>query len=711
MEEIMLKFHVIQAEQGDSLLLEWDESGKSHFILVDGGPGGVFDAHIKGFLARKVKTNGKIDRVMLSHVDDDHINGLLDFLGDLQSGQEKYKIDGLWHNTFSQVVGREIERQFFELVDRDFSPREAEFLLNKDRSIAQGDQLTVLGSSLGIKINPELEAEQLFTVDGVKNPLSVSGIKFTVVGPTEKNLEKLRKSWLAWLAKRNKEISQGIAPRALDTSVPNLSSIMMLVEAFGKTILLTGDGRGDHLLQGLRAVGLLKKGGTYHVDVLKMPHHGSARNVNMKFFQTVTADRYVISANGRDGNPDLDTLVWIAQAARDSGRKIEIVVTNESESTRTFRSAFPADQYGYTWISLPSGGNAITLDLTADINTPTITFDTSKAKPTQPEVTPEKPTKIEVTKSEGVGGIPSSKRALLVGINEFPTSAWRLRGCVNDSEDMKDLLTSLYKFNQEEIHVINDKDATGKNIREQLDWLLSDYAGGDVRLFAFSSHGTQVDDQSGDEWECQDEVIVPYDHTWANPFRDDDLKLIFDRIPDGVNFTFIADCCHSGSIQKDVLQNVEEFLPRFVSPPPEIQDRIIALKENRDVAADAYASQELMNLLKDVPQEKWIEKIPEFMALLRSRFRENRFGLVQAERHILLAGCEDKQTSADARIEGTYRGAFTWSLTKTIRESNGGITYEDAIRLASGKLRQFTQKPQLECPNDFRNLKMFAALK
>jgi hypothetical protein len=55
-------------------------------------------------------------------------------------------------------------------------------------------------------------------------------------------------------------------------------------------------------------------GDKIHVDLLKLPHHGSNRNVRQGFFQRVSADHYVISANGRDGNPESETLEWIFAA-------------------------------------------------------------------------------------------------------------------------------------------------------------------------------------------------------------------------------------------------------------------------------------------------------------------------------------------------------------------------------------------------------------
>ena len=52
----------------------------------------------------------------------------------------------------------------------------------------------------------------------------------------------------------------------------------MLAECDGKRMLLTGDARDDHVLAGLDEAGIAKDGKT-HVDILKLPHHGSIRNI------------------------------------------------------------------------------------------------------------------------------------------------------------------------------------------------------------------------------------------------------------------------------------------------------------------------------------------------------------------------------------------------------------------------------------------------
>lgn len=304
-----------------------------------------------------------------------------------------------------------------------------------------------------------------------------------------------------------------------------------------------------------------------------------------------------------------------------------------------------------------------------------------------------------------------SKRALIVGINDFATVSG-LRGCINDTYEMRGVLGDYAGFQDDDIRLLHDKDASSEGIRNGLAWLLSDYAGGgqDVRVFHFSSHGTQVADQSDDEWECQDEVIVPYDHDWDEPFRDDDLRDVFSGIPEDVSFTFIADCCHSGTIQRRLIDAQVDFLARYVPPPDEVLMEIETKVATRDAEGDAWAAAQLAQMLKDVPPELWAEKMQEYLALLRRRFRENKYAILPAGKDILLAGCEDRQTSADAYIDGEYRGAFTWGLAKSMKEANGVLTYDQLITRTGANLKQYDQRPQLECPPELFEMQVFAPL-
>jgi hypothetical protein len=76
----------------------------------------------------------------------------------------------------------------------------------------------------------------------------------------------------------------------------------------------------------------------------------------------------------------------------------------------------------------------------------------------------------------------------------------------------------------------------------------------------------------------------------------------------------------------------------------------------------------------------------------------------------LLAACEDRQTAADARIQGDFHGAFTWALGKAIKDANGNLTYDELITRTGDNIAEYDQRPQLECPSEMRNLKVFAPL-
>ncbi|MFN2227690.1 MAG: hypothetical protein ACK2UY_15315, partial [Anaerolineae bacterium] len=187
-------------------------------------------------------------------------------------------------------------------------------------------------------------------------------------GPTEDNLEELRDKWEKWLDKHADDIASGdpLLAAMADRSVPNLSSIMLLARCQGRTILLTGDGRGDHLLQGLRQADLLDELGHMHVNVLKVAHHGSDRNANRRFFRQVTAEKYVISADGLYGNPDLATMIWIVESACEDGRQIEILLTNQTSASEKLLEEYPPEEYGYHLSILDPDASALTLELVSE---------------------------------------------------------------------------------------------------------------------------------------------------------------------------------------------------------------------------------------------------------------------------------------------------------------------------------------------------------
>ncbi len=349
----------LQAKHGDSLLLHYGKESDPKLIVIDGGPSGVFNKSLRPRLdqikaARTPDGPLPIRMLMVSHLDDDHINGVLALSNDLVEKQEQgeelpYDILTLWHNSFDDIVGNESEKLFSSL-SAAVKP------LSSGGSLAAGLPLSRQGGAIaasvpqGRELRNNAKLLNLLVNDPFKNLVVApgkgkkvvnigDGLKFTVVGPIENRVEELQIEWNAVLKKKglatDKE-GQALAAAYLDESVFNLSSIAVLAEAGGKSMLLTGDARGDDIIKGLQTAGLLKKG-TLHVDLLKLPHHGSDRNVETEFFRQVTADNYVISADGKHGNPEVATLEMVSEARGKD--EFTMYLTNKEPRLETFFKA------------------------------------------------------------------------------------------------------------------------------------------------------------------------------------------------------------------------------------------------------------------------------------------------------------------------------------------------------------------------------------
>ena len=308
--------------------------------------------------------------VFVSHVDTDHIVGLIDLFAQLRAQRvngdpELIQIAGLWHNSFERTL--DPDNRFVPRLRSLLSSAGAQSIMYGTaitvNGIAEGHGLRIAAQDLGIPVNIGFAGVISFDTAGA--PVQFDNLWLTVVGPTRANLAALRHEWERWLDQHEYEVATGdpLLMANSDRSVPNLSSICLLAEADGRRVLLTCDARSDHLLEGLEAAGLLDGQGHVQFDVLQVSHHGSDRNITKTFFRKVCADRYLISANGKHGNPDLATLIWLVEAAKAQGRQVEIIVTNETESTAKLREDYPPDEYGYQMRAQVEGHSSVEIPL------------------------------------------------------------------------------------------------------------------------------------------------------------------------------------------------------------------------------------------------------------------------------------------------------------------------------------------------------------
>jgi len=223
------------------------------------------------------------------------------------------------------------------------------------------------------------------------------------------------------------------------------------------------------------------------------------------------------------------------------------------------------------------------------------------------------------------------KRALCVGINDYPGSNMDLAGCVNDAKDWQALLEGRGYTVQR----LLDAEATRARVVEALTTLVGGAADGDSLVFTFSGHGSWLPDDDRDEPDQRDEMMCPYDVMKEQYLLDDDLNEIFQQKKAGARLYVIADSCHSGSVvryapapaQPDVAPIKARFLPPYVFAKG---DRLFERAIDRAVNTPAPTKL-------------------SYPALLFS-------------------GCQDMEFSYDTSFNGRSNGAFTRTAIDALKD-------------------------------------------
>lgn len=155
-----------------------------------------------------------------------------------------------------------------------------------------------------------------------------------------------------------------------------------------------------------------------------------------------------------------------------------------------------------------------------------------------------------------------AKRALCVGINDYPGTNQDLSGCVNDANDWKAVLEARGYG----VSLLVDGQATRAGMVKALEDLLKGGADGDDLVFTYSGHGSWLPDKDGDEADERDEMLCPHDVMAQQFLLDDDLADIFAAKPKSSRLLFISDSCHSGSVSR---------LGPAIGDRPEIRARLL----------------------------------------------------------------------------------------------------------------------------------------
>lgn len=321
-----------KAECGDAARISFVDNGKPHHILIDSG----YERTYRNILGSEIQTihanKERIDLWVISHIHDDHIGGAVNYINAINNNRANNIIDKWWYNpprfnkTLSTASG-----------------------VSKAVSIAQGDALTSFLQST--KHVPQSQIVNL------QNPVSISGLKITVLSPSTEQLDRLylkyKQSNVPLEKNEDFEYTKSVSCNLKDyhikiedfdlsdwqedNNIENGSSISFLMEYIEKKYLWLADAHPSVVTAKLKQLGYSPEN-PLQCEFVKVAHHGSDGNCSDELLDLVCCAKYVFSVNGtnRHGLPNKKSVVRILRnRMRDLSRPIELYFTYDDASLKS----------------------------------------------------------------------------------------------------------------------------------------------------------------------------------------------------------------------------------------------------------------------------------------------------------------------------------------------------------------------------------------
>ena len=305
-----IKFEFFEASNGDSILVSTDDKTN---ILIDGGVASTYRDKITYSLD---KLNGNLDLVVVTHIDTDHICGIIELLNDRS---RRKKISKLWFNMASEKL------IFWE----------------KDREVGSehGNLLTKFIDDNHIPYKNNIYFDKK---DNNNNIFIIGSIQLTLISPNKDALLELRRKWTnndifkkckgskveigaKQIPQDNRDIDylynlyiSGKIEFGKKDTYSNTSSIAFILEHENKKFLFLGDADIGIINTSLKKLGYLNKDNErLRVEFVKLSHHGSKNNINEEFLNLVETNTFIILTNGKHPansdfkHPDKETIMLI----------------------------------------------------------------------------------------------------------------------------------------------------------------------------------------------------------------------------------------------------------------------------------------------------------------------------------------------------------------------------------------------------------------
>ena len=374
------------ANEGDAFLISFGNN-QSCNLLIDMGLKKTYQNSIKPDLI-KLKHNGKhIDLLVVTHIDNDHILGAIEFVKENGADSKIVEVKEVWHNSYRHLQFAEKkpislntdETSILNQIKNQNSPKTIKNGLS-EVTIDEGLNLASLLYKYKYSWNLAFEGKAITKQNQV---IVVSpDISIRVISPNIRKLNKLAKKWKERLESEKynftlnedelfddafeffmlysdhdseiQEISGNddvstyeelLQIKGKDNSLTNGSSIAFIIEYRDKQLLFLGDAHEDIIYEEL----LYLKNSGYKLDfeIVKVSHHGSNNNISNRMLEIISSKRFLISTNGKRSHPDITTIAKITA----SSENIEIIVNYPHEKIEIFRNSLKENQNQFKLIT------------------------------------------------------------------------------------------------------------------------------------------------------------------------------------------------------------------------------------------------------------------------------------------------------------------------------------------------------------------------
>lgn len=306
----MFKIHMLPADHGDCLWVEYGTAAKPKRILIDAGTPGTYARALRPKIEETVAREGNchFELFVVTHIDADHIGGTLQFLGEID--KNAVSIGEIWFNGY------------FHLSN------ETPAQLGAD----QGERLTALIQDGGWEWNTRFKRRAVMVPDTGKLPqFTVAGMKLTLLSPTFSKLQKLKPKWETEIKKaglvpgeayeipKTKEtggflggdVEDWAATKFKeDAAEANGTSIAFVAEYRGTRVLFAADAHPSVLIESLARKPLSAT--SLDLAAFKLPHHASKNNVSTDVVAAFPAKHYLFSTSGAQfKHPDEEAVARI----------------------------------------------------------------------------------------------------------------------------------------------------------------------------------------------------------------------------------------------------------------------------------------------------------------------------------------------------------------------------------------------------------------